>query len=157
MHPTDIIKQDHRRVEDLFRLYEDLDDLAHDERRLLADQILEELEFHAEMEESLVYPRFFEAFAGEDDKMVDEAFAEHEVAKRLIDDLKSLSPEEPEFGAKMKVLKEAIEHHVEEEEEELLPKAEEKVSGEAMAEIGEAMLAFREAKEDIEKEVLEDY
>jgi hypothetical protein len=144
MNPIDIIREDHRRVEDLFMAYEALDELAYDERRELVDEILAELELHTEMEETLAYPRFREALTEDDDRTIEEAYAEHEVAKHLIDDLKSLSPEDAEFGAKVAVLKETVEHHVLEEEESMLTEVESAMGGEELAALGEAMQAFKE-------------
>ncbi len=75
--------------------------------------------------------------------MVEEAIAEHSVAKTLIIEIESLPPEDPQFDAKIKVLNEVITHHVKEEEEELLPRAEDEIDGKELERLGEEMLTFK--------------
>ncbi|MES2994647.1 MAG: hemerythrin domain-containing protein [Patescibacteria group bacterium] len=144
-NPIEIIKADHATVEELFQEYEGLGDGAVATKRTLVDQIIEELTLHAEMEETLCYPAFQEAFNKEDDKMVEEAYVEHQGAKNILEELKTLDPEQPEFDANVKVLMEQIRHHVEEEESELLPKAEKELPEEELAAMGDAMMEFKES------------
>jgi len=144
--PAAIIKEDHRKVEALFKEYEGLGDRAHVTKREIADQVIKELTVHAEMEEQLCYPRFKDAFVKEDDKMVDEAYVEHQGAKMLLEKLKVLQPEDEEFGASMMVLMEQIRHHVKEEENELLPAVEKKVAPQTLEEMAAEMLEFKEAR-----------
>lgn len=142
-NPIEIIKRDHRKVEALFKEYEDLGDRAFETKRQVVEKITHELRLHAEMEEKIFYPKAMEAFVKEDDKMVEEAFVEHDVAKRLLEELSVTHPEDPQFDARVKVLNENIAHHVKEEEEELLPKAEKVMSEEALNQIGTEMQAFK--------------
>ncbi len=152
MDPIEIIKNDHRTVEALFSEYESLGDRAYEGKQRIVDQLIKELTLHAEMEETIAYPAFMEAFTKEDDKMVAEAYIEHTGAKRLMEDLQGLSPEDIEFDATVKVLKENIEHHVKEEEEELLPTAEKEVPEDVLEEIGKDMMAFKDAAADEEED-----
>ncbi|HYD93213.1 MAG TPA: hemerythrin domain-containing protein [Candidatus Paceibacterota bacterium] len=142
----DIIKHDHRKVEELFKEYEELGETAHTQKRMIADTIISELETHAEMEELYCYPRFKEALADEDESLVEEATAEHDVAKSIIAELKTLEPEDPQFDAKVKVLKENIEHHVKEEEHDLLPKAKKKLEDDTLEEMAEQMMEFKASR-----------
>lgn len=146
-NPIAILKKDHKMVEGLFKEYEGLGDGAVATKRKVADQIIEELTVHAEMEETLCYPRFKEAFNKEDDKMVDEAYVEHAGAKKLLDDLKSLQPDQPEFDASVKVLMEQIRHHVKEEEHELFPAVEKEVPETELEVMGNQMISFKEARD----------
>ena len=148
MDPIELIKEDHRRVEALFEEYEAFGDDAYEQKATLVNTIIEELEAHTEMEETIAYPVFLKALDDEGDKKVEEAYAEHEVAKHLIEEIKGLDPQDPQYAAKVTVLKENIMHHVGEEETDLLPAAEEAVSCEEMARIGEEMMAFKDARED---------
>lgn len=141
--PVEIIKSDHRAVEALFAEYEALTDDAYEQKRDTVTRIIDLLEIHSEMEETLVYPRLLDAFPTEGDRRVEQAYAEHSVAKTLMEELRGLPPENPQFDAKVMVLKESIEHHVQEEEDLLLPKAQTSLSENALEEIGESMLAFR--------------
>jgi hemerythrin-like domain-containing protein len=146
MDPIELIKNDHREVENLFEEYEAIDETNIAAKQETAERIFAALELHAEMEESLAYPRFEAAFAAEDDKGVEKAYAEHDAVKDVIGELKGLMPDEEEFDefdAKMQVLKEEVTHHVEEEESELLPMAEERLNEEDLERLGSEMEAFK--------------
>lgn len=113
----DLLKADHRAVEKLFAQFEKAKD---DERKKqLADQICMELRIHTQIEEELLYPVSRE-FLKEDD-IVDEAVVEHQAAKDLIEQIEGMQPDEELYDAKVSVLQEQIEHHVEEEEKEYFP------------------------------------
>lgn len=143
-NPIEIIKRDHREVEALFKEYEDLAEDAYETKQKLITKISQELKLHAEMEERLFYPPAKDVFSSEDDKMVEEGIAEHDVVKRLIEELSVTHPEDPQFDARVKVLNENVTHHVKEEEEELLPKAESRMNESLLNQIGEDMEAFKQ-------------
>lgn len=142
-NPIEIIKRDHRKVETLFKEYEELGDTAFATKEKKVREITQLLKVHTDMEERLFYPKAREVFGKEDDKMVEEAFAEHDVAKRLLEELSVTHPEDPQFDAKVKVLNENVTHHVMEEEQELLPCAEKEMKDELLNQIGEDMESFR--------------
>lgn len=142
-NPSEIIKQDHRKVEELFKEYEDAGERAFETKAKIVESIIRELRLHSEMEEILLYPRAEEALSKEDGKMVEEALAEHEVARRLLEELSVTHPEDPQFDARVKVLNENVAHHIMEEEQELLPRVEEKLDEEELNSIGEEMRAFK--------------
>lgn len=142
-NPSEIIKQDHRKVEELFKEYEDAGERAFETKAKIVESIIRELRLHSEMEEILLYPRAEEALSKEDGKMVEEALAEHEVARRLLEELSVTHPEDPQFDARVKVLNENVAHHIMEEEQELLPRVEEKLDEEKLNSIGEEMRAFK--------------
>jgi hemerythrin-like domain-containing protein len=156
MDPIELIKEDHRRVEALFEEYEAFGEDAYLQKGELVETIIDELEAHMEMEETIVYPAFREALDDDGDKEVEEGYAEHDVAKNIMEELKSLDPQDPQYEAKVQVLKENIMHHVEEEESGLLPAAEDSMSGEEMARIGEEMQEFKEARDDAALDVATD-
>jgi len=115
-----MLRDDHRRVKELFRRFEE----AEDERQKgqIVQETLKELTIHAELEEELFYP----AVRGEadvEDEMMDEADEEHHVAEMLIDELWKMRPGSSHYDAKFSVLAEAVKHHIDEEESEILPKA----------------------------------
>ena len=115
----EMLKADHRRVEELFTQFEDADKRR---RTGIAEETLRELEIHAALEEELVYPAIREVI--EEEEKVDEALEEHHVAKLLIKELRKMNAGTEEFAPKFKVLGEIIRHHVEEEENETFPEAE---------------------------------
>lgn len=108
-----LLEADHREVEKMFKAF---NTARGDARKAeLAAKICKSLRVHTEIEEEIFYPTYLEA-TGEEDKN-DEAIIEHDVAKKLIAEIEDMTPGEDFYVAKMKVLSEIIEHHVEEEEE----------------------------------------
>ena len=107
-----LLKDDHRTVEDLFAQFEKASGDGRKEK--LARQICLELSVHAMIEEEIFYP----ACEGkiEDEDLLKEAYVEHDGAKVLIAEILGGEPSDEFFDAKVKVLQEEIEHHVEEEE-----------------------------------------
>jgi len=116
----EMLKTDHRHVQDLFTKFEDADKRA---RASIADETLSALEVHATLEEELVYPAIAEVI--DDEELVKEAREEHHVAKFLIKELRKMDAEDDGFPTKFKVLGELVGHHIEEEEGELFPQAQE--------------------------------
>lgn len=117
------LTDDHARVKKLFKQYEKLakDEADESERQELATLICTELTAHATAEEEIFYPAVREAIDETD--LVDEAEVEHATAKDLIAQIQASTPDDPHYDAKVKVLGEYINHHVEEEEGEMFPKA----------------------------------
>lgn len=107
----DLLKADHRKVEELFRQYEKAIDA--DEKRSLVEQIVEEFLTHSRLEEDIFYPACREKV---EEDLLDEAQVEHDGAKLLLMELREGSPDEPYYDAKVTVLGEHIKHHVGEEE-----------------------------------------
>lgn len=109
-----MLKNDHREVEDLFAAYEKA--RSADRKQSLAEQICLELTVHAKIEEEIFYP----ACEGKvDDDLLSESYVEHDGAKVLIAQLLQGTVQDEYFDAKVSVLKEQIDHHVEEEEKRL--------------------------------------
>lgn len=114
--PQDIVElltQDHREVEQLFEQFEQAsDDSAKQE---VALEICRQLTIHATLEEDVFYP----ACEGKiDQALLNEALVEHDTAKVLIAEIEAGQPSDEFYAAKVKVLKEGIEHHIAEEEQE---------------------------------------
>ena len=106
-----LLKEDHRTVEELFAQYEKA--RGEDRKQELANQICLELTIHATIEEEVFYP----ACEGKvEEELLSESYVEHDGAKVLIGEIQAGSPADDYFDAKVTVLKEQIEHHVEEEE-----------------------------------------
>ena len=117
----DLLKADHREAEKLFRQFESMKDSGEqEEKREIVRQVCAALLIHMQIEEAFFYPAAREAL--EDDALVDEAVVEHKGAKDLIRQLGESHIDSAMFDAKTKVLSEQIEHHVNEEEDELFPR-----------------------------------
>jgi hemerythrin superfamily protein len=136
-----IILADHRKVEELFSEFEQLGERAVKSKRKTVEQICEELTIHAEMEEQLFYPAFRKA-SKQDDEVL-EAVEEHLALKLLIAKLLELDVDDERLKAKVTVLKEIVQHHVKEEEKEMLPEAR-KVLKDQLATLGEQMLPLKQ-------------
>ena len=106
-----LLKADHRTVEDLFA---DFEKASGDGRKQkIAEQICLELSVHAAIEEEIFYP----ACEGKvEEDLLKEAYVEHDGAKVLIAEIEAGGPSDEYYDAKVTVLQEQIEHHVEEEE-----------------------------------------
>lgn len=121
MDALDLLTADHNRVRGLFSRWKDADeagDVA--TARALAESIFTELDVHTSIEEKIFYPAVHDV-DDEIGEVVDEGLEEHHVADVLMGELRELEPGADEWTAKMKVLIESVEHHAEEEEEELFP------------------------------------
>eukprot|EP01089_Gocevia_fonbrunei_P015162 TRINITY_DN4362_c0_g1_i1.p4 TRINITY_DN4362_c0_g1~~TRINITY_DN4362_c0_g1_i1.p4 ORF type:complete len:186 (+),score=26.50 TRINITY_DN4362_c0_g1_i1:49-606(+) len=106
-----MLKADHRKVEEIFEAFEKA--TSKDKKRKLAEEACLELKVHTAIEEEIFYP----ACRGQiGDDLLDEAFVEHDNAKTLINEIEAGGADEDFYDAKVKVLSELIEHHVEEEE-----------------------------------------
>lgn len=123
---TDVLerlRQDHRKVRDLFRRFEqDQADLEDEENAGLVRTIALELMVHAALEEELFYPAAAEALGEE--MLVDQALVEHQSARTLLDQLADGAPEEEMWTARVHVLGEYVAHHIQEEEDVLFPQLE---------------------------------
>nr|WP_315219745.1 hemerythrin domain-containing protein [uncultured Duganella sp.] len=137
----ELLTQDHKTVKELFEKYENLSDRSTASKKKLATQICLELTKHATAEEEIFYPAVREA-SGETEDLVDEATVEHASAKDLIAQILEMEPGDDLYDAKVKVLSEQIEHHVEEEEKEMFPKA--RKAKLDLAALGEAIAARKE-------------
>jgi hemerythrin superfamily protein len=113
-----LLKGDHRAVEKLFGQFEKAKD--ENRKKTLADRICLELRVHMQIEEEIFYPAARDVL--KDDDMVDEAVVEHAAARELMGEVEGMDPGDDLYDAKVTVLQEQIEHHVEEEEDELFPK-----------------------------------
>lgn len=137
MKATDLLKKQHRQVEKLFKQCEKTEDPR--QRRQLLQQIENALKVHTKIEEEVFYPAVREMGTSKAEKMIDEAFEEHHVVDLVLAELPQVDPEDERFEAKMTVLSELVEHHVEEEEEEMFPMADKKLGPERMKALGQQM------------------
>jgi len=128
--PIEMLKEDHRKVKELFKEYREFGDGAIGQKEAIARKIFAELELHTKIEEEIFYPAIEASEEGEAQKMVTESYIEHNMVKSLISELRELGASNVEFEARMKVLMEHVEHHVEEEESELFPLAKKELSEE---------------------------
>jgi hemerythrin superfamily protein len=139
MDAIEMLEEQHREVEDLFEELEQAE--ASDEKQELFEEIADQLTVHALIEERHFYPAVKEKRT---EDILLEALEEHLSVKRLLADLLKLSPDDEQFDAKIKVLQEQVEHHVEAEEGDLFPKARKVLDQEMLEAIAQEMTATQE-------------
>lgn len=135
----ELLKQQHREVEELFEKFEKAGEGKSEMMMDLFARIADNLAAHATIEEKLFYPS---VYVGPTADKLQEAVEEHLAAKRVIADLLDMDPSDVQFKAKMMVLKELVEHHVEEEEKDLFKDVKKLMGKEELAIIGEQMEAM---------------
>jgi hemerythrin-like domain-containing protein len=139
MNAIDVLKKQHREVDKLFK--QSLKSEKAAERRDLMDTIKAKLEVHTKIEEEIFYPAFKEIGTKKAQEMTLEAVEEHHVVKLVLSELPKVDPEADTFQAKMTVLSELVDHHVQEEQDEMFPTAEKKLGDEALEQLGEQLTA----------------
>jgi hemerythrin-like domain-containing protein len=116
-----LLTADHKRVKKMFKTFDKLkEDGAAADKQALARQICDELTLHTQLEEQIFYPAARDALDADD--LLDEAEVEHASAKDLIAQIQAGDSSDPKWAAKVTVLGEYIDHHVEEEQNEMFPK-----------------------------------
>jgi len=139
-----LLTKDHRTVQKIFKQAEKLDRQEDSEElQQLVQTACEELTLHAQLEEELFYPRVAEMVQENDQDLVQEALVEHNSAKQLIAQLEQMGPEDESYQATFKVLGEYVNHHIEEEERQIFPKA--KKAKVDLEEIGQMILERKQA------------
>ena len=146
---TDQLQDDHRRIWKLLKWYEDLEFADHETKLDLLRQIRRELLLHVELEETVFYPSLDGLGLEWIQDLVTEAHEEHEIVKLLLEQLAHMSPEDPYFDAKVKVLSDNVRIHANGEERELfalfrmLDKGEQEQVAEALRRRREALSSGR--------------
>jgi hemerythrin-like domain-containing protein len=135
-----LLKHDHETVKDLL---EDLEKAAMKDGRKqteLLQEIESELKVHTQIEEEIFYPAFKAAVSKKDDaKLYFEAVEEHRVVDMVLPEIREVEPGSPEFAARVKVLQDLVEHHIEEEEGEMFPRARKVMEREELVDLGGQM------------------
>jgi hemerythrin-like domain-containing protein len=140
-----MLKADHQRVRDLFQEYEAAQDQQ--AKRDIAEEAFVELETHAQLEEQVFYPAVEDETNEEGQELVEESLKEHQAVKNLIQELREMGSNIKAFDVKFKELVRNVEHHVEEEESQMFPLAEDQLADEVedlmdeMQELKEQLLA----------------
>jgi hemerythrin superfamily protein len=143
MTAIDLLEAQHREVEELFEKFEE--STAPKTRERIVAEICDKLTVHATIEEQHFYPA---VKAKQTEDLLMEALEEHLAAKRVIADLLDLTASDDTFEAKVKVLQEQIEHHVEEEEDELFPAVEKLLSKDELVALAAEMSATQSELEE---------
>jgi hemerythrin-like domain-containing protein len=149
----ELLKEDHQKVKKLLNeLTETTTRAVRTRPQLLAD-IEHELKVHTRIEEEIFYPAFKAAGGSDHKEMNFEALEEHRAVDELVlPDLKNTDPTSEQFSGRAKVLKELVEHHADEEEDEMFKMAKKALSDEELRSLGERMSARKqELQEEMSK------
>lgn len=141
----ELLTTDHETVRGLLAQLEDTTGRAVKKRVELVQKIAQEVRVHATIEEEIFYPAYHAATkVKEDEKLFFEAKEEHALVDVLLPELENADPASDEFGAKGKVLKDLIEHHAEEEEEQMFPRARKLLGKQRLLELGMQLQARKD-------------
>jgi len=131
MKATDLLETQHRQVKALFRR---LEQRAPDEQSAL-EELANSLAAHLTVEQDIFYPAIRRVAA----KLVAESYEEHALAEVALKRLLTTAPEEDAFQARLAALRDVIEHHVQEEEDELFPQVAAALDTETLEQLGRSM------------------
>ena len=145
MNVFELLKSDHEKVSGIFERLEatEDDDLAM--RQNWFARLKNELEIHTHLEETIFYPALKQA--SETRELVLEAIDEHQEVKLLLIELDGMAVDNEEWGDRVADLKEAVEHHVEEEEGELFDKAQDILTQAEIDELGQQMAVEKQKQQ----------
>lgn len=145
-----LLKKDHQLVQDLLQKLESSSGRASRSRDSLLSEIDQELKTHSLIEEEIFYPAFKESVTKKDQqKLYFEAKEEHHLVDVVLGEFED-AEDNDSFSAKCKVLKDLVEHHIEEEEREMFPMAKKAMDLATLKDLGERM---EERRQQIESEL----
>ena len=140
----DILMEDHKRVQKLFKQFENIDRDDEESLQELVETAIGELQIHSMLEEELFYPAVrAQVDDDESEDLLNESEVEHEAVDEIIAKLQELEPGDPMYSAYFTVLTEYVKHHVKEEEKELFPRVK-KLQELELDQLGRDILARRE-------------
>jgi hypothetical protein len=145
MNAFELLKTDHEKVSGIFSKLEETTERAIKTREELFTRLKEELDIHAHIEEAILYPVLRRE--AETREVTLEGLEEHHVMKLLLRELAAMKFDTEQWTAKLKVLKENVEHHVEEEEGEMFVEARKILSDEQIEELGAQLAAEKKAQQ----------
>ncbi len=141
MNAFTLLKADHKKVAGILEKLDATTERGVKTREELFTQLKSELDLHAQIEETILYPALEKA--DETHEITLEAYEEHRLVKQLLKELESMDKSEEQWTARFTVLKENIEHHVEEEEGEMFKKARKVLSEEEAEDLGARLEAAK--------------
>jgi hemerythrin-like domain-containing protein len=144
MNATELLKQDHQEASGLMDELETADKGNAGSTKQLFTKLKDALTLHTQIEEQIFYPALEQHEETKD--MIGEAFSEHKEVKEMLEEMATMKPGSDDFMDKLTELRDSIEHHVEEEENEMFPKAESVLGQSRMQELGRQMQLMKQGK-----------
>jgi hemerythrin superfamily protein len=141
MEATKLLTKDHRKVQKILDQLVETTARSSAKRRELLQVLKQELQIHEKVEEKLFYPRLNK---GKEKEQIIEAYEEHHLVDKLLAELEKTDIKDEHWKAKITVLRENLVHHIKEEENEIFPKAHQKLGEKALNEMGEKIQAMKQ-------------
>ena len=148
MNALDLLEDDHKKVKKLLEDADSTTERGVKTRAELFGRIRKEMKVHETIEEEILYPALKEHPKAKE--VVLEGYEEHHVVDEIMGELGATDFDDERWGAKLSVMKENIEHHIEEEEEDMFKKARQIFDADELEQMGERM---KERKETLESEL----
>jgi hypothetical protein len=142
MDAMSLLKDDHQKVKKLLAELESTTERGVKTREELFTKVKEELVVHEAIEEEIFYPALKEHPKTKEIAL--EAYEEHHVVDTVMAEIEGVAYDDEKWGAKFKVMKENLEHHIEEEEGEMFKQARQVFDQDELAQLGESMKARKE-------------
>ena len=146
MNAIELLMQDHKEASGMMDQLETADKGDREARNVFL-RLNEALTMHTQIEEQIFYPALKNFDETKD--LVPEAFEEHQEVKDILEEMTSLNPGDDEFMDKLTELRDSVEHHVEEEETEMFPKAEKVLGQSRLQELGRQMQQMKQSKSSV--------
>lgn len=147
MDALTLLKQDHKMVKKMLAEGEETTERAEKTRTELFARLKSELEIHERIEEEVLYPALRDHPKSKE--IAYEAYEEHHVVDEILAELEMTPTDDPQWAAKFTVAKENLEHHIEEEEGEMFPKARQILSDEELEEMGARMAEIKQLAKQV--------
>jgi iron-sulfur cluster repair protein YtfE (RIC family) len=138
MDAITMLKEDHSRLRGLFKQFHDSGPRALKTKEKLVDKMIEELSVHAVIEEQVFYPAVRGALSDLGEEVL-EALEEHHIVKWTLSELDDMAPDAENYTAKVTVMMENVEHHIKEEEGQLMPTVRKAMSRRDLEALGEQL------------------
>jgi hemerythrin superfamily protein len=148
MNLYEMLHQDHEKARALFAQLEAIGEEDDARREQIYIGLYRELDLHSQAEEKF----FYSQLKGEDETrdIVLEALDDHKEIRKLMDELEAMDKSSPDWSSRLATLQEKVEHHVQDEERELFPRARRALTDEEAAGIADDIEAFKEEHEQLE-------
>ncbi|MEX1102350.1 MAG: hemerythrin domain-containing protein [Actinomycetota bacterium] len=143
MDAIKLLKDDHRALKKLLEKIDGTTERGVKTRQELLARIKNDLSVHETIEEEIFYPALKEHAKTKEITL--EAYEEHHVVDEIMDEIEQTPPDDERWGAKFTVMKENIEHHIEEEEDEMFKQAEQVLDADEIERLGDRMATRKEA------------
>lgn len=138
MNALEMLRQDHQEAMGMMdQLEMDDQEVGGQSKMAVFSQLKQALTLHTKMEETLLYPALQNNEQTRD--LISESYEEHQTVDEILSEMATMSPSDGDFSTRLAELRENVEHHVEEEENEMFPKAEQILGQHRLQEMAKQM------------------